>query len=397
MILPLVEKLYIGIKYASPLKEAKKIAYQTIDENLPPEESELAKKYFKTSRAIDFIGLQTLGIYKPNLEDGSVPLIKDTEMTAYNMIVYGEGTILDQFQDTHLTRYLAERSRLDVEKAMKLVRDENFLLRLAKLQVPTYDEEIEEKVDPFVQLKTALDLGALYEKFLHPYPKILKIHKDYKDRVLEPQSIDIIIGAFLRQNKPRKVVKLTDEYLDGNISSLTDKLALIAGGIVHTTNPIAGNENKKHPPEITTPPLSKYYRGITRFSQMAIDDIDRINEDIEGKCGNVFLINMIYQLSQRGVNNIKITKENFRNYLISEYRRGEKVLSRFLIPPIKDAIDGLKRLKEMNFGYKDHRTSLNLMLKLGLNKYEKFHKEFNIEDDWYQQANELISKELGNN
>ena len=391
MVLPLVEKLYIGIKYASPLNEAKRIAYQVIDENLPLEERELAKKYFKTSRAIDFIGLQTLGIYKPNLEDGSAPLIKNTEMTAYNMIIYGKGTILDQFQDTHLTRHLAERSRLDVEKAMKLVRDENFLLHLAKLQVPTYDEEIGEKVDPFIQLKTALDLGTLYEKFLDPYPKILKVYEDYKDRVLEPQSIDIIIGAFLRQNKPRKVVKLIDEYFDGNILSLTDKLALIAGGIVHITNPIAGNENKKHPIEMTTNPLSKYYRGVTRFSQMAIDDIGRIKKDIEEKCGNILLLDMIYH-SQEG---IEVTEENFREYITSQYRKGREVISEFLLPPIEDAIEGLKELKEINFGYNDHKLSLNLMLKLGLSKCEKFYREFNIEDDWYNEAMNLISKELG--
>lgn len=387
MFLP---SLRVALKYYSELGESKKLAnhlitqlYSMLDYEDKDLELEIIKNY--PSRAEGPVALQTLSIFRANLEDGASPPIKSTHMAAYNRIIYKKASIGDDFTDDVFVRYLAERRGWKVIKVYSLIRDRNFLLKLGKLQVPYYDERFKRRVHPLWLIRGAFNLGDHYEELLGDVSQsALQTFKRYEKEVWYYQAIDVAIGASMRKGNIKSTLKIVREHLSDEILRLTDKLALISEGIVKIVNPIAAIGNERHPEEETTPPLSEFYRAITRFSQLAIDDIGMIERDIEEKAGNVFIIDML----RHGYSDVTLT--NFKDYV----RKVKTPLSPLLLPPFRTAVDELLRLRGLNFAYEDSRLALELMFNKARSKSKTFNRKYHVEDRWYEEAEKLIKEKL---
>lgn len=384
-------KFLIGIKYYSKLNEARKISLQLVENYYSrleyegkEEELSIFRIFLKKSRAVVPLILQTLSIFDANLTYNATPLIEDVEMGSYQGIIYGKGSLGDKFHDGHYVRYLGERRGWNVEKVNSSLQNKEFMLKLGKLQTPYYDEEFGRKIHPYHIINLSFNLGEIYREGIgNRFPSTLQAHEEYEKEVWRKQAVDVAIGALLRGNRRRKILKIVEEELDNDPAKLTDKLGLISEFSIKEVNPLAGHGNEKHPPEETTPPLCKYFGSITRACQIGIDDVGRIEQDIEDKTGNVLIISMLQEYSE-------VNLKNFKSYV----RKKKNILSSFLLPPLKKSIDGLKELKYLNFGYEDARLSFDWMLGKMRKKSSEFCEKFGIEDKWYYEIKKLIEEEL---
>jgi hypothetical protein len=335
------------------------------------------------TRVIRPLTMQSLSIYDANFKEGVRYFLSDIEIAACQNIAYLPATMLDDFHDTVIVRYFAERDNWTENDILKMIKDEEKLKKIAEVQVPYIDTKTMKKIVPIHLVRGSFNLMNFYEKLLSELNlKALDIYLKRREEVWPYQSKDIAISALMRKGESESIIKLIgngEKYIS-NLLQLPKKLAIIGEASASIVNEIVANESRKAE---TTPALCSFYGPITSFLQIGHDDIARIEEDMEEKTGNVVILSMLpsYQ---------KINRKNLTRFLNEE----PNLISQLLEPFVEKTYEGYKWLRELNFAVEDSRLAINMSIEIVKRDVKKFSRRFHLEPDlkWLKRAKELKEK-----
>jgi len=385
------EEIVIGFKYAHRLKEVEKMAnalitsfyYSSIPEyDGKEDELRMINKY--PTRTTQFLGMQSLSIYDANIKENAKPPISGIKMAALQNIAYLPATMLDDLHDEVCVRHLAESEGWEINDVFELITNLEKLYKLVKVQVPFIDRTTREERVPLHLFRGAYNLMELYEEEMRKINEnALKIYLTERDKVFHYQAKDVGISAWMRKDDRESIIKIIGNKELG-LLDLLNKLGIIGEASAAIVNEVASVGNKKHSTEETTPALRSFYGPITKFLQFGHDDVNRIREDIEGKTGNILILDMI-------CHGYQISESSFKDFI----KENPYIISKIATPLIDETYKGLKRLKELDFAYKDSLLATKLAKKIVKRNVENAAKSFHTEPDlkWWKRAEEL-EKEL---
>ena len=387
-------EIVIGFKYNPRLRKTKEMRedlirslYSTLPE-YEGKEDELQMILHYRSRAMKFVGMQSLSIYDANVKEGANPPISDIKMAALQEIACEPASTLDDLHDEVCVRYFAEREGWTKEDVLKLITNPGKLYELAKIQVPFINSKTKEKVIPLHLFRGSYNLMNFYEKEMKKInEKALNTYLTERDNVWPYQATDIAISAWLRKGDTESVIKTIgnkEEKYKSGLLDLLNKLGIIGEASAAIVNEVTSIGNMKHTTEETTQALRSFYGPITKFLQFGHDDIVRIREDIEAKTGNILILSMLpyYQ---------NVNEFAFSNFI----KEKPHIISEIAIPLIDKIYEGLKQLKELNFAAsEDSQLATELAMKMVKKDVREFSKSFHIEPDlkWWKRAEELKSQ-----
>jgi hypothetical protein len=368
-----MEKLKLALRYgANHLRSGRRMRrfikqiYELLPPDYPERKAELRTVLAHKSRAEPEMRLCAVAIAQNNLYEDVPTIAAEMGMIAKSASMW------DDVHDEWLVDYLAKEERVEVEYIRRKIGDKDFICSFAETQKPKYDPRTKRWVSP-----KHLAYGARHLEEFSISRIRKKSNKAYltylagRDEILLPQAEDIYVGVMLRRNAIEHILKLYGPLsrYRSNTLRIGDKLAIMGSEGAVMVNQVTSREDEEQ--RLRNEALRSCIRPYTRFSQFGKDDVPRLEEDLENKTGNVFILHMLpdYQT---------LDLPTMRRFL----RGTPEVTSFVFMSDVHRMFMGLERLRELEFMYEDMKIAIRRAGRKVKKNVRELERRLDVELDW---------------
>lgn len=369
-----------GISAWESNRKAKQLIKELYSLNYPDKESEMKRIVTHKSRAATSITFLSLAIYVANRGEKSKRSPEAKYITAWQMNIGKVASNDDDFHDEILIPHLVQQEGWSVDKIYDLISDYEKIYQLASTLKPVRCSKTGKLLVPTDLAGASLRVEKAYSQ------EIQKLNEDAhltymngKRGVQKVQAKDIGISLALRKGDIEGALDIigSGDYLK-RLSELHDKLGIMGSESAVIINQLTWTYKRGEINEVNQA-LRESFGHLTKLSQAGVDDLKSIVDDIDTKSPNIFVLSMLPECQD-------ITIENLRKFL-SEH---PKTVSEIFTPLIEATSEGLEKLKNLDFAYKDYKLGLGWSMRKIRKCMKHFKRELrvSVDESWLDRYKE---------
>ena len=369
----------LAMKYYSDLGRAKKLERKLIIsmyESLPyykGKDEEMRAVLTHKSRSVNSIVLEALAVIRAN-EKRVGRRVEEGELVAAHG--YGIGLCASMRDDVHdgpLREYLKKFDNLNYEDVCEYITYDR-LLEVAK-EHPTFKKDGELKSTRSYVMGSEKLEKLFRDEIEKLSSRALKHYLQGKKEIEAVQADDIYLAYLMQRNERKEIF----EFLGGTRNLIRalrrrlDRLAIVGEKWPVIVNSITWHNGVKGIGEVNEA-LAKFSKHMTRLAQWGEDDVPSTYKDIIEKSPTIMTVpTLIYDEEPK--------LKNLRRYIM-KHKNFDSIVAK---PIVKSMMDGLGRLKRLEFMYEDASLAARMTMNETRKNLKDLEKELNVKFsyEWY--------------
>ena len=317
------------------------------------------------------------------------------ELGKYQSGIAGVSSAEDDIADRVIQPYdLVKRDHLAVQDIVRLFGDHEWLSLFLKNKppIPITPEEKGKKARPIDIYNYTKKFSEFYKNWLESIDeKICRLYLKRRRGVTRIEGESILKEVLLKKGHYEKVRKMNGEDLRGAYRDLS-RQAIIGGTMAIMDNELTCED--KHDLEETNQASYDFFFEASGGFQITNDDLEKLPEDTAEKSSNIVIANILRKYDSLDEETVKTALKDNPGIITDVMKpiiKGSKKLG------LKGIVNTLKRLKELDFVFKDAVLATRWMAEGGKLNERNLEHHYGVElnYEWLDLLKDEFQEKLG--